>query len=275
MHRIKEDETLKSSRNAADSVSSSGEDEKQAAANDPHHQRETLHDFVQFLGVAGEDAAGDAVVGEGDGGEDEDGHERVDEVTEADLVLVVLGDFDAEAGLEDCEAAGGDETVVDLAVGALEGVGEVEEEAGEAAEGEEGVDHVGGDGGALAAGVDRRQHHLEGEEGSGGEEVGEEGGFGERFLHAARDGAALAAAGGEGRDDGGRRRGGVERRWRRRRGFGGCVDPNADSLGRRFLHFSLFLLFFSDQGNDFQGFWIKWIEKFFGLKCRERESGFQ
>lgn len=135
--------------------------------------------------MAGEDAAGDAVVGEGNGGEDEDGHQRVDEVAEADLVLVVLGDVNAEPGLEHCEPARGDEAVVDLAVGALEGVGEVEEEAGEAAEGEEGVDHVGGDGGALAVGVDRRQHHLEGEEGSGGEEVGKEGGFRERFLHAA------------------------------------------------------------------------------------------
>lgn len=104
----------------------------------------------------------------------------------------------------------------------------MEEEAGEAAQRQERVDHVGCHGGALAAAVDRRQHHLESEEGTGGEEVGQQRGFGESLLHAVRHRSPLAAAALEGRVAGGRRRGGVER-WRVDLG-GRVVDSYADSF---------------------------------------------
>lgn len=73
---------------------------------------------------------------------------------------------------------------MDFSIWGTETVGEVEEKAGESADGEEEVDHEGGDGGALGVAVDGREDHFEGEEGSGGEEVYEEGGFGEGFLNA-------------------------------------------------------------------------------------------
>lgn len=122
--------------------------------------------------MAREQTVGDSVVGEGDGHENHDGHDGVDEIGEADFESVVLRDMDVgEAGLEDGETGRSDDAVVELAVGALETVSEVEEEAGEGGEGEEEVDHHGADRRAVAFAGDGGEEHLEGEEGAGGEEV--------------------------------------------------------------------------------------------------------
>lgn len=75
-----------SSGHAANAITCVGEDEEQSTANDPNHQRETLHYLVQLLSMSGEQAVGDAVVGKRDGHENQHRHERVDEVGEPNLV---------------------------------------------------------------------------------------------------------------------------------------------------------------------------------------------
>ena len=99
----------------------------------------------------------------------------MDEVGEPDLKPVVFRD--GHSGLEDGEAPRGDEAIVDGTVGAVEAIGEVEEEAGEGTNQEEEVDHEGVNVGALAVLVYGGEDHLKSEEGSCGEEVTEEGGF--------------------------------------------------------------------------------------------------
>lgn len=83
----------------------------------------------------------------------------------------------------------------------------MEEKARQSTKTEQSVDHVVGYGGAFAVGVYRREDHLEGEEGAGREEVGQERGFGESLLDAARHCSPFPARGG---------RWSVGSRWRRR-----------------------------------------------------------
>lgn len=114
-----------------------------------------------------------AVIGKRDGSENQHRHNGVNEIREPNSVPLVFGHFHSEAGSENGQTFRGDEAVVDFAVGAFETVGEVEEEAGESAEGEKGVNHESADGGAEAVSGDRREEHLERQEGSGGKEVDE------------------------------------------------------------------------------------------------------
>jgi len=138
-------------------MSRSGKDEEQATANDSHHERKTLPDLLQLLLAPREQAVGHPVIGNSNGHEDHDGHDGVDEVGEAHLELVVARHrHGGERRLEDGEAARGDEAVVEGSVGAVETVCEVEEEAGEGADGEEEVDHEGLRVAALSVLVDGR-----------------------------------------------------------------------------------------------------------------------
>lgn len=98
-----------------------------------------------------------------------------------------------KARFEHGQAFRGDEAVVGGAVGTPKTVGEVEEEAGEGAEAEEDVDHQGVHVGAVARFGDCGKNHLEGQEGSGWEEVDEHGGLGEGLLDALCNGTSFSA----------------------------------------------------------------------------------
>lgn len=109
-------------------------------------------------------------------------------------IPLILGDLDAEAGLEEGQSPRRHDPIIDLAVGAAEAIGEVEEEASEGAEAEEGVDHGGADGGAGPVSGDRGEEHLKGEEGAGWEEIDQHRSLGKRFLDSLGHGSPLPAA---------------------------------------------------------------------------------
>ncbi|KAG5527551.1 hypothetical protein RHGRI_028455 [Rhododendron griersonianum] len=102
-------------------------------------------------------------------------HTGVDEIRKPESVPFLSRHLHFDAGLEHGQPVGREEPVVDPPVRPTEAVREVEEEAGERAQGEQGGDHEGGDVGARAAtAVDGGDEGLESEEGAGGEEVCEE-----------------------------------------------------------------------------------------------------
>ncbi|KAG5527556.1 hypothetical protein RHGRI_028460 [Rhododendron griersonianum] len=103
-------------------------------------------------------------------------HNSVDNIRNPELVLVIFRLWDAV--VERVNSAGRDKPIVDPPAHA-EAVREVEEEAGERAQGEQGGEHEGGDAvargaAATVAAVEGREEGLEGGEGAGGEEVDED-----------------------------------------------------------------------------------------------------
>lgn len=148
---------------ASNATPGSGEDKEQTATNDTNHQGETLPDLIHVPLTPREQTIRDPMVRHSNGHEHHHRHHRVHEVLEPNLVPVVLGNRHvSEPRLENRQSLGCDEAVVDVAVGAVETVGEVEEEAGEGAHDEEEVDHDDVDVCALSVLVDRRENHLEG-----------------------------------------------------------------------------------------------------------------
>ncbi|KAI8533991.1 hypothetical protein RHMOL_Rhmol10G0054200 [Rhododendron molle] len=122
-----------------------------------------------------EQATHDPMVRKRYGQEHQGRHNSVDNIRNHELVLVFFIFRQFDTGVERVQPPGRDEPIVDLLVHA-EAVREVEEEAGERAQGEQGGEHEGGDAvaRAAAAAVEGGDEGLEGEEGAGGEEVDEE-----------------------------------------------------------------------------------------------------
>lgn len=139
------------------------------------------------------------VIRQGDGRKHHHRHHGVHQVSEPHPVPLILGHLHPKPGPEQCQPPGGDEPVVHLPVRPPETVSEVEEEAGGGAEAEEDDDHGGADRRAGAVAHDRREEHLEGEEGAGGEKVDEERGLGEGLLHSLGDDRPSPAGGRVGR----------------------------------------------------------------------------
>ncbi|KAG5522113.1 hypothetical protein RHGRI_034343 [Rhododendron griersonianum] len=164
-----------SSSHAPNTIPSIRKHKKQPTTNNPNHQRKPFHNLIHLLLMTREQTARDPAVRKRYGQEHQGRHTGVDEIRKPEPVPFLFRNLHFDTGLEHGQPVGGDEPVVDPPVRPTEAVREVEEEAGERAQGEQGGDHEGGDVGAgAAATVDGGDEGLEGEEGAGGEEVGEE-----------------------------------------------------------------------------------------------------